>query len=247
MSGVPVPVYPIVRPFGNDAIPPTDAGGATLPIPVDSQIGILVGAASFEDGFPAATMTDPEAGGIPPFGQDVNGLLLMITAYCALVQAGQLAAYNEDASDAWTGYAIGARLASITTPGRVWVNLVDANENDPDVDATGWYAQGETLFATVALSGAVNNYALPGASDFAIDFDTTGGALDFSGFISQRDGQRLYLSNIGANLLQVLALSGLSTAPRQVRNATDLALVQNQTLTLQYFAGAPGGGKWLLV
>lgn len=241
MSGVPNPVHVIVEPFGSAA---ADPQYITLPIPETTQVGVLVGAASFEDGFPPATMSDPETeGGVPPFGQDMNGVLYMVTVYCALMQAGQRVPYNALAMAAFGGYAVGAELSS-TTPGRVWKNLLDANANDPDVDATGWYALDETLYAAVALSGAVNNYALPGASDYAIDFNTAGGALDFSGFISQRDGQRLYLSNVGANLLQVLALNGGSTAPRQIRNATDLALVQNQTLTLQYSAGA---GKWLLV
>lgn len=248
MSGVPVPQFPVVRPFGNPAVPPTDAGGATLPLPVDSQVGVLVGAASFEDGFPAATMTDPEAGGIAPYGQDFNGLGYMLSQYAALMQAGQLATWNDDAQTAFGGYAVGARLASATTPGLFWTNNLDGNAADPDVDPSNWIASRPLYRTTAPAAGTFNNIALPGPSDYVWDVDTTAGNVDFSGFIAQRDGQRLYLSNINsANLFQVLALNGGSLAARQVRNATDLALVQNQTLTLQYAAGAPGGGKWLLV
>jgi len=247
MSGVPNPVYPVVRVFGNSAVPPTDAGGATLPIPVDSQVGVLVGAASFEDGFPAATMTDPEDGGIPPYGQDMNGLGFMLSQYAALMQAGQIVAYNLVAATAFGGYAVGAKLASTATPGLVWTNNLDGNTDDPDVTPTNWIASVPRYITTSPAVGAFNNVALPGPSDYVWDVDTAAGAVDFSGFIAQRDGQRLYMSNIGANLLQVLALNGGSLAARQVRSPGDLALVQNQTLTLQYAAGAPGGGKWLLV
>jgi hypothetical protein len=247
MSGVPTPVYPIVRPFGNSALAPADPGGATLPIPIPSQVGVLVGAASFTDGFPAATMTDPEAGGIAPYGQDFNGIAYMLSAYLAMIQAGQTVTYNAFAVGEFVGYVKGAKLASVAVPGLVWTNNLDANATDPDVDPSNWIASIPRQLATAPGAGTINNAALPGPSDYVWDVDTAAGAVNFSGFIAQRDGQRIYLSNIGANLLQVLALNGGSTAARQVRNATDLALVQNQTLTIQYAAGAPGGGKWLLV
>lgn len=246
MSGVPNPVYPVVRVFGNSAVTPTDPGGATLPIPVDSQVSILVGAASFEDGFPAATMTDPEDGGIAPYGQDMNGLGYMLSQYAALMQAGQIVPYNIDAATAFGGYVIGARVAS-TTPGLFWTNNLDGNTDDPDVDPSNWIASRPLYMTSAPAAGTYNDVALPGPSDYLWDVDTTAGAVDFSGFVAQRDGQRVYLSCTGANLLQVLALNGGSTAARQVRAPTDLALVENQTLTIQYAADAPGGGKWLLV
>jgi hypothetical protein len=244
MSGVPAPQYPVVRAFGNPAVPAVDPGGATLPIPVASQVGVLVGAASFEDGFPAATMVDPEAGGIPPYGQDMNGLAYMLSVYCALMQAGQIVPWNAAAAAAFAGYAVGAKLASVAEVGLVWTNNLDANADDPDLDPSNWIASRPLYITTAPLTGQYDNVALPGPSDYVWDVDTTDGPVDFSGFIAQRDGQRIYLSATGANLLQVLALNGGSTGPRQVRNATDLALVQNQTLTIQYSAGA---GKWLLV
>lgn len=244
MSGVAAPLYPVVEPFGADAVPVTDV---TLPIPVPDQTGILVGAASFSTGFPAATRTDPEAGGIPPYGQDMNGILYMLSVYAATMQAGQIVPWNAAAAAAFGGYKVGAKLASVAVPGLVWTNNLDANAADPDVDPSNWIASRALYRTTAPGAGQSNNIALPGPSDYAWDVDTAAGAVDFSGFIAQRDGQRLFLSNIGANLFQVLALNGGSLAARQVRNATDLALVQNQTLTLQYVAGAPGGGKWLLV
>ena len=238
MAGVITPAFPIVKLFGQDAAPPY----ITLPIPIPDQTLDDPGSASFDTGFAPLNMTDLAAGGIPPKGRDMNGILKMLTQYAILVQAGQLPAFSTDAAAEWTGYAVGARVASTTTPGRVWENLLDANVNDPDTDATGWRSL-DPLTASVPLSGAQNNVVLPGASDFALDIDTTAGACDISGFVAQRNGQIIYVSNVGANLLQILALSGLSTADNQIRAATDLALVQNQTLTLQWFSGLD---KWLL-
>lgn len=244
MAGVDVPEFIITRPYGNEGLGPTAPGGATLPIPVDSQVGVLVGAASFTDGFPAATMVDPETeGGVPPYGQDMNGILYMLSAYCALLQAGQLCEWNDDAQTAFGGYAIGATLESVSTPGLKWTNVVDGNTADPDSDPTGWSAN-IPQYDAVALSGTQDNYVLPGASDFAIDVDTTGGACTFTGFIAQRDGQKLFITCTGANLLQVNTLDGGSDAANQVRTVADLGVVENQTLTLQYFAGIT---KWLAV
>jgi hypothetical protein len=245
MSGTPVPVHIITEPFGTvaAALPQTDPGGVTLPIPVASQVGILVGAASFADGMPAATMVDIESeGGVPPFGQDMNGILYMATAYCALLQAGQRVNWDAAAVAAFTGYAIGAEVASATVPGRVWVNWLDGNVNDPDAVDTGWAAS-DPLAATIApAAGVLNNLALPGASDFALDIDTTAGNIDLTGIVAQRNGQKLFVSNTGANLLQFLALNAGSAVANRFRAATDLAVVQNQTLTLEWFSGL---NKWL--
>jgi hypothetical protein len=238
MAGVPVPVNIVVKPFGADA----DPTYIQLPIPIPDQVLTEPGAASFDTGFGPLNMTDLAAGGIPPRGRDMNGILFTTTDYCRMLQAGQRVNFNSDASTEFTGYAIGARLASITTPGRVWENILDGNTNDPDAVQTGWRSL-DPLTASVALSGAQNNVVLPGASDYALDIDTTAGNCDISGFVAQRNGQTLYVSNTGANLLQFLALSGLSAADNQIRAATDLALVQNQTLTLKWFSGLD---KWLL-
>lgn len=246
MSGVAVPQYIITQPFGNPAVTPTDPGGATLPVPVPSQIGVIVGAASFEDGFPAATMVNPETqGGVPPYGQDFNGLMYMITAYCALLQAGEKVNYDLQASTAFGGYAVGAQVASTAVAGLVWTNYTDGNTNNPDLDSTGWAASYPLRALAAPTAGAHADYVLPGMSDYALDIDSSAGNIDFSGFVAQRNGQKIFLSNIiGANLVQVLALNGGSAANNQIRAATDLALVTNQTLTLQWVAGV---NKWILV
>lgn len=247
MSGVVTPVHIVIKPFGAvaAALPPTDPGGVTLPIPVPDQTGTTVGAASFDTGFPPATMVDPDSeGGVPPFGQDMTGILYMLSAYCAMLQAGQRCSYDGVAAGEFVGYKIGAQLASTDVPGRVWENLLDGNQNDPDDDPTGWAALDPLTAASAPVAGVINDLVLPGASDFALDIDTAAGNVDITGFVAQRNGQTLYLSNTGPNLLQVLANNGGSAAINQVRAATDLGVVEDQTLTLKWFSGL---NRWLIV
>ena len=241
MSGVAAPLYPVVEPFAADAVIVTDV---TLPIPVPDQTGVLVGAASFSTGFPPATRTDPEAGGIAPYGQDMNGILYMLSVYCALMQAGQIVPYNAAAAAAFGGYVVGAKIASAAVLGRVWTNYLDANTGDPDIDVTGWAASDPLASGSAPAAGTINNFVLPGFSDYALDIDTTAGNVDITGFVARRNGQRIYISNVGANLLQSLANNAGSLAANRVRAPTDLALVQNQTLTLEYFSALT---RWLLV
>lgn len=246
MSGIDTPQYIVVEPFGSSAqaLPPLDPGGATLPIPLDDP-GTVVGAASFEFGFPAATMVDPETeGGVPPFGQDMQGILFMLSQYCALLQAGQLCVFEADAAAAFVGYRVGAKLASAITPGRVWENLIDGNAVDPDTDDTGWAASDPLTAAIAPAAGTLDNLDLPGASDYALDIDTSAGPLDITGFVAQRNGQTLYITCTGPNLLQLMTQNAGSLADNRLRLPFDLAFVQNQTLTIKYFAGLD---RWLAI
>jgi len=235
MPGVPTP-EPITKAFGADA----GAGYITDPIPVDSQITVKNGAASFTDGFPPLTMTDPTAGGVPPFGQDMNGILKMISAYCAAIQAGQFCTFNATVAAAIGGYAVGAILAKADGSG-TWRNTVAGNTANPDTGGAGWVSS-TPLYSNAALAGP-NDVVLPGVSDYLIDVSTASGAVSFSGFIAQRDGQRVTLRAVGANNLTLDALTG-SAAANQISMSANLAIVPNDTVTIQYSQGA---GKWFVV
>lgn len=241
MSGVPLPPQVIV-PFANEA---ADPAFITLPVPINSQTGVTPGAASFTDGFPPLTM--PSIGDpvfVAPFGQDMNGILYTLSAFCALLQAGQACAFDDEAQYAWGGYAKGARLASTSVAGRIWTNNLAGNDTDPDVDATNWVAD-VPLQTGIVLSGTQNNYVLPGASDYVLDFNTTAAPLIFTGFVARRDGQKLYLTPaVSANLMTVNVEAGGSTAANRVRGGADLSAIQNQTVALQYVAGI---SRWIFV
>lgn len=241
MSGVANPQYPITEPFGAAAVVPADI---TLPVPVPSQAGILIGAASFEDGFPPTTRTDPTGGGSPPYGQDFNGILYMMSAYCAMLQAGQIVPYSAEASAIFFGYAVGAQVKSLATSGLIWTNVVDGNTSDPDVDDGGWSASVPLYGTDAPAAGTFNNVVLPGASDFFLDVDTTAGNVTQTGFVAQRNGQRLTITNTGANLYTLDSLTG-SSAANQVRGIPGgVTLVQNQSVSIQYSSDI---GKWVAV
>lgn len=111
------------------------ASGATdtyiRTIPQASQVGITPGAASLSDGFPPLTFQPVASGGVPPFGQDFNGILNWITKYSQWAGTGGLPVYDGSFSTNIGGYPQGAVLAS-TSPGVLWLNLVDNNTTNPD-------------------------------------------------------------------------------------------------------------------
>lgn len=244
MPGVAQPTYPIVEPFGKDA----DSTYIQLPIPVPSQIGITNGVASFDTGFVPLNFTDPTSGGIPPRGKDFNGLLYMITQYCVMVQAGQLATYNLTVSTAIGGYGKSAMLAASDGSG-FWFNTVDGNTNDPDSNPTGWIKftpSGTGYLNTTIPSGSSNNYDASGNFTISIgvlDIDPSAGDATITGLKAGYDGQRVIITNINATHSLVLAaLNGSSSVANQLRLPADITLLQYGSITLQYSTGA---GKWL--
>lgn len=237
-----VPAKPaiIVEPFGKNA-----AGiYINLPIPVPTQVAVASNIASFDDGFPLATFLTTEAGGKPPLGADFNGLLYMITAYLAYFQSGQVIQYDAAAQTAFGGYPVGAVLQKTGDQNAFWISQVANNMTDPDTGGAGWCSTVPLYKDDATLLGAVNNYALPGASDYTLDIDTTAGNVNITGFVPQRHNQTLYISNIGANPLTINALAGGSSAANQVRAVGDYVLSQYGTLAIRYSAGV---SKWLIV
>ena len=97
--------FPI--PFANNAGP-----GFVRPIPQASQIGITPGAASLTDGFPPLNFNPVAAGGIPPFGEDMNGILLQITQWIRWLTAGAPLAWDSTYATAIGGYPLGAKVLS---------------------------------------------------------------------------------------------------------------------------------------
>lgn len=97
------------------------------------------GAASWDQGFPPLTMTAPAAGGIPPFGQDMNGVLNQVTGLLAAFSAGQLQAYDSAYATAISGYALGAAVSMADGSG-LWLNVTAANATNPDTGGAGWLA-----------------------------------------------------------------------------------------------------------
>jgi len=137
---------------------PFAASGAKNDIPVDSQIGITAGAASLVDGFPPLTRTPLAAGGTPPSGLDMNGVLYELSAILRWANAGGGYAYDAAfATDSNVGgYPKGARIMRSDGLG-YWFNTADNNVTDPEgagAVAAGWVPDFTTGAAAVTMTSA---------------------------------------------------------------------------------------------
>ena len=70
----------LVTPFADE--------GLKNSIPVSAEPDALANTASYKKGFPQATMTPVELGGMPPSGKDMNGILHELSAHMARHQDG---------------------------------------------------------------------------------------------------------------------------------------------------------------
>ncbi|MCW3101264.1 MAG: uncharacterized protein JWL77_6882 [Chthonomonadaceae bacterium] len=140
-------------------IPWANAATSTFvrPIPITSQAG---GAASLEDGFPPPTFSPIAAGGVPPDGRDMNGVLKQITGWSQFLNAGALALpYDATFSGQVSGYPKTALLAGVNL-GTLWFSTADNNTADPDGAGTNWMALGGGL-ATLASAATVDLGSVP--------------------------------------------------------------------------------------
>lgn len=111
--------------------------GAKQTIPVASQIGIEDARASYTDGFPPLTRIPLSAGGKPPFGTDMNGILNAITDIQQWQSAGGSFKYDAAFASSIGGYPKGAILIRSDQSG-LWLNGTEDNATDPDSGGAGW-------------------------------------------------------------------------------------------------------------
>jgi hypothetical protein len=142
-------------PFANGA-----GVGYIRPIPTPSQIGLTPGAASLTDGFPPLTFTPETAGGVPPSGLDMNGILNLLSAWVRWQAAGGPNYYDATFAVAIGGYPKGALLSNASTPGSIWVCTLDNNATNPDTGGAGWIP----LTTGAAPSGG-NAFIIPTNND----------------------------------------------------------------------------------
>lgn len=119
--------------FGQDAGP-----SYIRQVPVNSQIGITDGAASLTDGFPPLNFVPVTAGGVPPFGQDFNGILNQISAWAQWQGAGAPAPWDSTFSTAIGGYPAGSVVQAAVGVGNYWLSTADDNTTNPDSGGAGW-------------------------------------------------------------------------------------------------------------
>lgn len=127
-------------------------------IPVDSSTTTdNNGVATFDKGFPEVTMQPLSAGGIPPSGKDMNGVLYSTTIQQQWQNAGMTYPFSQEFSDAVSGYPKGAIVPSSVYTGQ-WLNLNEANGTQPESASganTGWVPINNYGITTV--SGLTNS------------------------------------------------------------------------------------------
>ena len=112
-------------------------------------------AASIAGGFPPITMTNEQAGGEPPLGQDMNGLMFLVSSHTLYVESGQLYLYNSALSTAIGGYVLGTILGMADGTG-IWMSVANDNTSNPDTGGAGWIAIASYGLEQVAVvSGTV--------------------------------------------------------------------------------------------
>ncbi len=95
------------------------------------------GRASMEGGFPPVNFIPLASGGIPPFGQDMNGILLLVTQWARWQGSGGPVGYSSAFSAAVGGYPAGAAVSAASGLGW-WVSKVDDNTSNPDSGGADW-------------------------------------------------------------------------------------------------------------
>lgn len=138
----------IIKPFG--------LNGLKNAIPVDSSTTTdNNGVATFDKGFPPVTMQPLSAGGIPPSGKDMNGVIYSVTLQQQWQNAGAGYTFNQDFSDAVGGYPKGSVVSNSTLNGQ-WISLNEANTTQPESATgatTGWVPVNNYGITSITLAG----------------------------------------------------------------------------------------------
>ena len=121
--------------------------------------------ASYEEGFPVITMQAIADGGMPPQGQDFNGMFYTLTDIARYAQAGGLYPFDKEFCTAIGGYPLGAILTSLDGA-KLYINQVNGNTNNPDTNSTNWQTVlTSTLLDAVPTADSTNPVASNGVFD----------------------------------------------------------------------------------
>lgn len=224
-------------------------------IPTSSQTGVTPGAASLQDGFPPLTFTPISAGGIPPFGQDMNGILNQVTAWLRWLQAGGAVGYDSNFQTAIGGYPSGAIVGSTKIPGLLWRSIVDNNTSNPDSGGAGWTRQILGRVNVLAPITANGLYTPSSPNVYMIEVTAVGGGgaggggFNTSGVAAYATGSG---GGSGAIINGAFNISTIGLGSQQVSIGGGGVPVSGQnggnggTTTFGGLLAAPGGGGGLM-
>jgi hypothetical protein len=120
--------------------------------------------ASVSEGFPDMTMIAPADGGLPPWGQDVNGMLYMASDIKSFLQSGGFITFNQAECDAIGGYPQGAVVGYIDNNNIYYQvrSLIDDNTYDfvahPEyIDGEKWEKLQTQSIQWGSIAGTLSN------------------------------------------------------------------------------------------
>lgn len=96
----------------------------------------ITGNVGYDRGFTEVNMAPKEAGGIPPYGQDMNGILYDLSLAIQYIQSGISFPFDSTFATSIGGYAKGAIVSDASDNSILWVNDTANNISAPDV--SGW-------------------------------------------------------------------------------------------------------------
>lgn len=159
-------------------ITPWAESGLKNPIPPAANQ--TTGRAGFDQGFSAINMTAKEAGGIPPFGQDFNGIFYEITNILRYMQAGGQPTFSSALATAIGGYPKGAMVLG-SDGVTLWQSKIDSNLTDPNTDPANWGTFDIGLKADLAAPGGAG---LVGGLVTPITWSGFSGGADPTGLVA---------------------------------------------------------------
>ncbi len=133
--------------------------GAKNPIPDIKPPGAPANFASYREGYPAITRILKSAGGIPPEGLDINGVLYDLSNAIRWMQAGAKYPFDATFAAAIGGYPSGAEVLG-NDGVTIYRSVVENNQNDPNSTHAGWLVLSNDAgqVAAFAMQTAPNGY-----------------------------------------------------------------------------------------
>lgn len=132
----------------------------------------MTGKAGFDVGFSSINMASEAAGGIPPWGQDFNGIFYSLTKAAQYTQAGGVPTFDAALAAAVGGYGKGAVVIG-DDGSTLWQNEVSGNTSNPNVGGANWI---NLLLKTLPKRTFANN-------DYIRIPDTPGGLIIQWGYV----------------------------------------------------------------
>lgn len=109
-----------------------ETGTITYPVPSSSN---TPGRATLSSGFTSTNMTPIASGGIPPFGQDFNGILRMLSTSAQNYEAGNIPIWSLGFAENISGYPM---YAVVQYNGLFYTSTADNNTTIPGTSGALW-------------------------------------------------------------------------------------------------------------